>query len=131
MRNSRPFLLFLVVGGLSACHSTRTTDDSTPEQRSALSPGGVKMTVRKGETTQTQVLEAFGTPDLVTHKDGQEVWTYDKTSYDYESHSAYFNVLIYGQSGDRTRSSSRSTMLMIYFDQRDVVNDYRLSAIKY
>jgi len=127
---TRLVLLSVVAGAITACQSGSRAGEPL-EQKSALSAGGVKITVRKGETTQAQVLEAFGTPDLVTHKDGQEVWTYDKTSYDYESHSSYFNVLIYGQSGDRSRSTSRSTMLMVYFDPRDVVSDYRLSVIKY
>ena len=79
----------------------------------------------KGTTTQTDVVQAFGTPDLVTHKDGQEIWTYDKTSYDYERRSDYATAIFIGQSGDRVRSSSKSTLLIIYFNDKDVVTDYR------
>ena len=121
------FPLFALLLAAAACQSAPKDD----AQSAALSSGAVKMKIVKGETTQTQIVEAFGTPDLVTHKDGQDVWTYDKTTYDYQKESSYLTVLFAGSGGDRVRSSSRSTLLIIYFDDRDVVSDYRLSALKY
>src|SRR4051812_15970306 len=106
-------------------------EDGVATTRSGLTPGNVKLNIVKGQTTQAQVQEAFGPPDLVTHRDNQEIWTYDKTSYDYEKRSDYLTVIFAGAGGDRVRSSSRSTMLIVYFDSRDIVTDYRLSAIKY
>lgn len=120
-----PFIGALLVAG--ACES-QPSDDAKP---GSLSAGAVKMNIVKGQTTQTQVVEAFGTPDLVTHKDGQDVWTYDKTSYEYTKESGYLTVIFAGKGGDRVQSSSRSTLLIIYFDDRDVVSDYRLSALKF
>src|SRR5262245_47915750 len=105
------------------CSNTQRTDDSA--ERSALTPGMVKLKIVKGETTQTQILETFGPPDLVTHKDDLETWTYDKTNYDYEKRSDYLTVILAGAGGDRVRSSSRSTMLIVYFDKSDHVSDYR------
>jgi hypothetical protein len=113
---------------LSGCSSTPDTADT---QASALTPGTVKRTIVKGETTQAECLEVFGPPDLVTHRDGMQIWTYDKTSYDYEKGGSYFTVILYGVSGDRVRSSSKSTMLILYFDDADIVQDYRLSAVKF
>ena len=108
--------------------SKKTSDNA---KQAALTPGGVKMNIIKGKTTQHEVLEAMGPPDLVTHKDGVDVWTYDKTSYEYFEDKSYFTVLLAGRSGDRVTSTSRSTLLVLYFDTNDVVSDYRLSAIKY
>lgn len=117
---------------LGACATNQAPrDEPVPATASGLTPGGVKLNLAKGKTTQAEVIQAFGTPDLVTHKDGQQIWTYDKTSYDYEKRSDYLTVIFAGQGGDRVRSSSRSTILIVYFDERDVVTDYRLSAIKY
>src|SRR5262245_37328259 len=124
-----PFLL-LASFPLAACQS-QPKEEPTPAQKSALTPGGVKLVLTKGKTSQAEVQEAFGTPDLVTNKDGQEIWTYDKTTYDYERRSDYATAIFIGQSGDRVRSSSKSTLLMVYFDSKDIVVDYRLSAIKY
>lgn len=109
---------------------------STPADEPAagpgnLTPGMVKMKLVKGQTRQAEVLEVFGPPDQVTHRDDQQIWTYDKTSYDYEKRSDYITVLLAGAGGDRVRSTSKSTMLIVYFDKADVVQDYRLSASKY
>jgi outer membrane protein assembly factor BamE (lipoprotein component of BamABCDE complex) len=115
------------VAALAGC-SAQHADDA---QQSSLTPGMVKLKVVKGQTTQAEIMEVFGPPDLVTHKDDMDIWTYDKTSYDYESQSNYLTVLFAGAAGDRVRSSSRSTMLIVYFDKSERVLDYRLSAIKY
>lgn len=122
--------LVIGLGLLSGCNQA-PKDDGVATGRSGLTPGNVKLNLVKGQTTQAQVQEAFGVPDLVTHKDNQEIWTYDKTSYDYEKRSDYITVIFAGAGGDRVRSSSRSTMLIVYFDSHDIVTDYRLSAIKY
>lgn len=122
----------LVASGLAACKSDSGGAGDEPAARSsALTPGGVKLNLVKGQTTQAEVVQAFGTPDLVTHKDDQQIWTYDKTTYDYEKRSDYATLILIGQGGDRVRSTSRSTLLIVYFDNRDIVTDYRLSAIKY
>jgi hypothetical protein len=111
------------------CASQRT--DEPAADKSNLTPGMVKINIVKGQTTQAQIVEVFGPPDLVTHKDDQEIWTYDKTAYDYEKRSDYLTVIFAGWGGDRVRSSSRSTMLIVYFDKQDRVSDYRLSAAKF
>jgi hypothetical protein len=115
---------------LAGCNQAQK-DDGVASRPAGLTPGNVKLNLVKGQTTQAQVQEAFGPPDLVTHRDDQQIWTYDKTSYDWDKRSDYWTIIFAGQGGDRVRSSSRSTMLIIYFDQRDVVTDYRLSAVKF
>lgn len=114
---------------LGACQTQQ--QDNIPTKQAALTPGGVKLNLVKDQTTQAEVQEAFGPPDLVTHKDGQQIWTYDKTNFDWEKRSDYATLILIGQGGDRVRSSSRSTLLIVYFNDKDIVTDYRLSAIKY
>jgi len=115
---------------LGACQNQQKQDD-IPTKQAALTPGGVKLNLVKDQTSQAEVQEAFGPPDLVTHKDGQQIWTYDKTNFDWEKRSDYATLILIGQGGDRVRSSSRSTLLIVYFNDKDIVTDYRLSAIKY
>ena len=69
MNTTRPLMLGLMLAcaALPACQS-QPKEEPTPAQKSSLTPGGVKLTLTKGQTTQLQVQEAFGTPDLVTHK---------------------------------------------------------------
>lgn len=125
----RKFSPVLVIGLLVAvgCQS-QTIDDARP---SNLTAGMAKKTIVKGTTTQAEVMEVFGPPDLVTHRDNQEVWTYDKISQEIESSSGYFTVLFAGAGRSNSRSSSRSTMLIIYFDSSDRVIDYRMSVAKF
>jgi len=103
----------------------------TPADESNLTAGMAKATITEGETTQARVLEVFGPPDLVTHRDDIQIWTYDKISYDVQSRQGYITVLFAGQQRQRTRSSSRSTMLILYFDENDIVQDYRMSVTRF
>ena len=116
-------LLFVVLG----CNRT----ESPETQRSNLTAGMAKMNVVKGQTTQTEILEVFGPPDLVTHRDNLQVWTYDKIRYDIQTSGSYLTVLLAGTQGSRIQSSSTSTMLIIYFNNKDIVKDYRLNVTRF
>ena len=113
---------------LSGCQSA---PPPPPASESNLTAGMAKRTITKGTTTQAEVIEVFGPPDLVTHRDDMQIWTYDKVRYDVQSSSGYFTVLIAGTSSGRTTSSSTSTMLILYFDKNDVVQDYRMSVTRF
>ncbi|MDO8494126.1 MAG: hypothetical protein Q7S68_02165 [Deltaproteobacteria bacterium] len=103
--------------------------DSATE--STLTPGMTKKHIYPGKTNQTSVLEIFGPPDLVTHKHGKEVWTYDKISQEVVASQGFLTILFAGYSKTRQRQSSRSIMLIIYFNEKEVVEDYKLSAAKF
>lgn len=108
-----------------------TSSSSPPATESNLTPGMAKKTIVKNQTTQAEVLEVFGPPDLVTHKGDMQVWTYDKVSHDITTSGGYFTVLIAGASSKSQKSSSTSTMLIIYFDKNDIVQDYRMHRIRF
>ncbi len=118
-------LLFLLIYG---CKPSQTGPLPT---ESNLTAGMAKKSIIKGQTTQAEVLEIFGPPDQVTHKDNMQVWTYDKVRYDIETSGGYLNVLVAGVSGGKARSSSTSTMLIIYFDSNDKVVDYRMNVTRF
>lgn len=124
----RGMMVCAFVALMAGCQSSGTAESSTP---SNLTPGMAKKSIIKGQTTQAEITEIFGPPDLVTQRDGIEIWTYDKTRYDIQSSGGYLTVLIAGTSSSRTTSSSVSTMLIVYFDSRDIVKDYRLSTAKF
>ena len=127
---TRPIRWILAVA-LAAAAAGCQTSRSDADTRGSLTAGMVKKSVIRGETTQTEVLEIFGPPDLLTHTAGAETWTYDKTTYDFETTSSYFTVVLAGAGKDTARSSSRSTMVIIYFDANEVVRDFRLSVVRY
>lgn len=102
-----------------------------PPRPSAVTPGMAKKHITPGRTGQAEVLEIFGPPNIVTHKAGREVWTYDKVSHEVVNSGGFLTILLAGYARDRSTGSSRSTMLIIYFDKNDVVTDYALHATQF
>lgn len=125
-------------------------------QRSNLTPGMVKKYVKKGETTQAEVLQVFGPPNIVaTDQQGRDVWTYDVQSTSYTSAQTSKsgggglavgsgamagNVPIGGVAGaggggGRSTStgqvSSTTFTLMITFSGNQVVEDYRMLSTQF
>ena len=100
------------------------------ERNSTLTQGGVQMGLEVGRTTKAEVLEVFGAPNITTrNSSGREVWTYQRSAQVAQSsnQSGYWSILIAGQSGGSSgfASSSRMVTLIIEFDARDVVTDFR------
>ena len=104
---------------------------STQPAPSNLTPGMAKQVIMKGQTTQAEVVEVFGPPDLVTHRDDTQIWTWDKIRYDMRQSSDYLALIIVGGQGRKTQSSSTSTMLIVYFGMDDVVKDYRMVTSRF
>ena len=94
---------------------------------SNLTPGMVKLHIVKGQTDQAEILEVFGPPNQTTMRDDVQIWTYDTIS-EYVREDA--GTLFFYTAASR-RSSQTSVLLILYFDDRDVVYDYRLDQIKY
>ncbi len=110
--------LGICLGLLTACASqpTQTTDKNN------LTAGQVSLTLKKNTTTQQQVVEAFGSPNLVTQSaDGEEVWTYQKHATVTNSSSSGFSATIILLGGSSSTSgfeqSSRTITLIIKFKE--------------
>ncbi len=110
---------------------------------SAITPGAAKKHIQPGVTTQAEVIEVFGTPNVITRKDAGEMWVYDKVSS--QTTSAAFGIGGLGGGGGSggfggggvaggvgsTERSETTVMLIIYFDEKDVVRDYKISQTKF
>jgi len=114
------FALGLLVSG---CASVQ------PVQKGNLTPGMAKTKIIKGVTTQNDILEVFGAPNIITkNKSGNEVWTYDKASVETGSSSVYGTILIAGGAGSRSATSASTFTLMIEFDNQNIVKDFSYRA---
>jgi hypothetical protein len=113
-----PLCLFLV-----SCASSPTISSSN------LTHGQVQKSLSKGVTTQTEVLEAFGAPN-VTSRDGQgcEIWTYQRHATNSKSNSVFgFGFLPTALVGGESRggeSSTRSITLIVKFNSQKIVSDF-------
>ncbi len=69
-------VLVLFVMGCTGTRDNRFEGMGEPEEKaSALTPGMTKLTIKKGQTKQAEVMEVFGPPDYVTTtSSGGEMW---------------------------------------------------------
>ena len=94
-------------------------------QKSNLTAGMAKTKIIKDKTTQNEILEVFGAPNIITkNKSGNEVWTYDKVSVDKSATEGYGTLIVVGVTKGDYSSSARTFTLMIEFDDKEVVKDY-------
>ncbi len=144
-----PFLIIIIfVLMATGCSTRRSALDRVerPEEtKSALTPGMAKKEIIKGKTTQAEVLQVFGPPDLVTTTStGGEMWGYPRVSRDV-AYSAFGIGGIGGSAvgregilgggigagaGSQTQTV-RTMFLLIYFDKKDTVVDYKVSATRF
>lgn len=111
-------LVLLPIISLVACMGT--TPVGEPMSKSNLTSGQVSMTLKKNITTQAEVVETFGAPNLVTQNaDGEDVWTYQKnaTIANAVSNSSYATIILLGGSSKSSgfEQSSRTMTLIIKF----------------
>jgi hypothetical protein len=107
-----------------------------------LTHGMVQMTLRVGSTTQSEVLETFGGPNVTTiDGDGREVWVYDRFATVNASKDSGFSIgmlvgagggnvgggagLGFGSSKSKSSTSTRSMMLIIKFGPDKRVVDFK------
>ncbi len=107
---------------LSGC-ATQREIESQKISKSNLTSGQVSITLKKNITTQQEVVETFGAPNLVTqNSDGEESWTYQKqaTVSNASSSSAFATIVLAGASSSSSglEQSSRTITLIIKF--RDI-----------
>lgn len=99
-------------------------------RNSELTHGNVQMKIKAGETTQTQILEAFGAPNITSvDASGQEVWTYQRSgsAAQASASSDYWTVILGGASNQAAgfEQTSRMITLIIKFDEKKVVSDFK------
>ena len=117
---------------LQACQTTPTVQ-SQGQSQNTLTHGAVQLKLQKGVTTQNDVIEAFGAPNITTiDGDGREVWTYRRhaTVTTSTGSTTYFNILVFGtQSAGGTGSQSTQSMtLVIKFGPDKKVSDFQSMA---
>lgn len=103
---------------LTACVGTIPVGE--PMSKSNLTSGQVSMILKKNVTTQAEVVETFGAPNLVTQNaDGEDVWTYQRnaTVANAASNSSYATIILLGGSSKSSgfEQSSRTMVLIIKF----------------
>lgn len=102
-----------------------------PEQKSNLTVGIIKKEIIKGKTTQSEIMELFGAPNIITtNSKGNEVWNYSKSSYQSgaTNKSSGWSLILVGGSKNSvlSNSSTASLDLIIIFNSKEIVEDYKV-----
>ena len=122
------FLLTSVT--LAGCASYGTTKE--PVEKSNLTMGTVKQTIVKGRTTQAEVMQMFGAPNLVTkNRANNEVWNYNRMAFDAKTGSDSMTLILFGGSRAASTTTSKSFDLILEFDENDVVKDYSVISASF
>lgn len=139
--------------GLLAGCSTKLSPEPF-DANSRLTPGQVKTTVKKGETTRFDIFKALGAPNVVAMEDGKgEVWTYDqikvrRTAQGYNAGAYFMTGFAFGDDVSVSRKdpgngfgtagvsasggvatdtmSIQTATLVIRFDANDKVSSYKM-----
>ena len=103
------------------------------EEKNPLTHGNVQLNLKVGETTQLEVLEAFGAPNITTiDGSGREVWSYHRhaTVAKSKTKKGYWTLILFGQSTAKTgfEKSTRSMLLIIKFNEQKIVADFKSRA---
>ena len=101
-------------------------------QKSNLTPGIVKTKIQKGVTSQAEIVGLIGAPNIITkNRDGDEVWTYSRQSFDSESGGFGGGLLFFGGSKAFSSASSNSFDLIITFDDKSIVKNYSVVSSQF
>ena len=120
---------------LAACSATPHIN-SADTASNPYTHGNVQLTLKKGITDQSDVLNTFGPPNVATiDASGNEVWTYQKnaTVAKATESNAYGTIIILGGSHSTSgfEQSSRTMTLIIKFDESKKVTDFKSMATSF
>lgn len=132
----------LIAGLLLASIPAVAKEGAPADDPNQLTHGMVQMTIHVGQTTQAEILDTFGAPNITTiDASGQEMWVYDRHATVTTDSSGGFSIglgvgvgggdaaglggLGFGKRKSKSETSTRSMTLIIKFDSRKVVSDFR------
>jgi hypothetical protein len=112
------------------------------DQANTLTHGMAQMTLRVGMTTQAEVLDTFGGPNVTTlDGEGREVWVYDRFATVSASKDSGFSIgmlvgaaggnvgggagLGFGKSKSKSSTSTRSMILILKFGPDKRLVDFK------
>ena len=126
-------VMAVIVGlTLSVLIGCATFPQGDPAQSSNLTMGMVKKEIIKGSTNQTEILQKFGSPNLVTkNRSNDEVWNYNRMSYESKTGADGGSIIFWGGSRAMSTTTSKSFDLIITFDEKGIVKDYSVISAQY
>ena len=133
MFKSLPLVLTLSIIVVAAgCVVTHQPPDLLTQ---LLAQGRIQEVLKVGTTTQAQIFDAFGSPNITTSDgSGNEIWSYQRISRVSNvntSDAGWLQPLVAAEQISSSAQSSRTLTLIIEFDKRNIVSDFRSRNSEY
>jgi len=137
--------LFIVLNSIIGCVTSQpqsNTQSNTIDNRSTLTLGTVQRKIKRG-LSQSEVITALGSPNIVTNDDGKATWVYDKISTISSKSQVKGGVAgagvvgtgvgVGGVSGSRSDSTTfqKTLTVIIKFDNNNVIEKVLYHTSKY
>ena len=136
------YFIVMLLAASTAMTGAVAKDRQQNDSANTLTHGMAQMTLHVGVTTQTEVVETFGSPNITTlDAQGQEVWVYDRQATVTSSGSSGFSIgmllgaaggdvgggggLGFGSSKSRSSQTQRTMTLIIKFGSDKKVTDFK------
>ena len=130
MKSQSILLLGIMALMISSCATFPR--ESEEAQNSNLTVGMVKTKIIKGETTQADILQIFGSPNIITkNRNNDEVWNYNRMSFKSVAGTDGGVIIFWAGSRAMTSATTKSFDLIIIFDENDVVKDYSVISAQF
>lgn len=137
----RKYVALIMIAAALAAHAP-VAHAKDGDDQNTLTHGMVQMNLRVGTTSQAEVLETFGAPNITTlDAAGQEVWVYDRQATVSSSGSSGFSIgmllgaggggvgggggLGFGSSKSKSSQTQRTMTLIIKFGADKRVTDFK------
>ena len=113
---------------------------TTKDSQSKINALEVSDKLIKGKTTQTQVLENFGAPDIVEKTPEGDMWAYNRRANESNSvgggisHYAYTGFWAWSGinlNGDKSTSSTKTASLVLHFNKSKTLSTYTYRTEKF
>lgn len=134
--------LFVAIAAVALMGTSAGAAKKEADSANTLTHGMAQMTLHVGTTTQTEVLEAFGAPNITTlDAQGQEVWVYDRQATVTTASGSGFSIgmllggggggvaggggLGFGSSKSKNTQTQRTMTLIIKFGADKRVVDFK------
>lgn len=133
----RLFILITIAFISVSCASNDKKNEKNPFDALTL-----KETLKEGETTQLEIIQAFGAPDMSTEdsKTKQDVWVYSKHAGNYESSGISGGALAFLPGPlslvggmvdhDKSEHTSKTTTLTLVFTKQKKLKSYHLTKVR-
>ena len=121
-----PILIFgISVLCVYGCSSTpQKSSSASLDKRPEFTHSAVKQEIRKGETTQADLILLLGNPDVIyKNKDNNEVWTYNEQTYDAQSGALGGGIVLYGLT-DFASPEAKAYDLIIEWSKGNIVRNF-------